>query len=227
MRVGMSLFLVGFPELGVQMWGSLSVTPKTITINAVEEAGLFRGSRTLIQLLEQGRTTGSLPCLTITDYPRFPWRGMHLDPCRHFWSVEFTKKYIDLLARYKMNSFHWHLTDDQGWRIEIKKYPKLTEWCLAEGQPGRAIQPEGIRQQPLRRLLHAGRDPRGGGLRGGAAHQRGARDRDAGPCDGGARGLPALGLHRRTLRSEKGWGVFEDVFCAGNDSVFAMSWRTC
>ena len=65
--------------------------------------------------------------MEMTDYPRFQWRGMHLDACRHFFPVSFVKKYIDYLAMYKMNVFHWHLTDDQGWRIEIKKYPPLTE----------------------------------------------------------------------------------------------------
>jgi hexosaminidase len=69
----------------------------------------------------------AMPAVTIVDRPRFPWRGMHLDVSRHFMPKEFVKKYIDLLALHKMNSFHWHLTDDQGWRIEIKKYPRLTE----------------------------------------------------------------------------------------------------
>ena len=69
----------------------------------------------------------TVPCMQVKDYPRFKWRGMHLDVSRHFFSVDMVKEYIDLLAYYKMNTFHWHLVDDQGWRIEIKKYPKLTE----------------------------------------------------------------------------------------------------
>jgi hexosaminidase len=67
------------------------------------------------------------PLCQVTDYPRFGWRGMHLDVSRHFFDVEFVKKYIDILAMHKLNVFHWHLVDDQGWRIEIKKYPGLTE----------------------------------------------------------------------------------------------------
>ena len=67
-----------------------------------------------------------IPNCTIIDYPRFAYRGMHLDVCRHFFPVSFIKKYIDYLATYKYNVFHWHLTEDQGWRIEIKKYPLLT-----------------------------------------------------------------------------------------------------
>lgn len=69
----------------------------------------------------------TVPCVQIDDYPRFQWRGALLDAARHFMPKEFIKKFIDLLALHKMNSFQWHLTDDQGWRIEIKKYPKLTQ----------------------------------------------------------------------------------------------------
>lgn len=72
-------------------------------------------------------TEWSMPCLLIEDKPRFKWRGAMLDVSRHFMPKEFVKKYLDLLAIHKMNSFHWHLTDDPGWRLEIKKYPKLTE----------------------------------------------------------------------------------------------------
>ncbi|MBK7085153.1 MAG: family 20 glycosylhydrolase [Flavobacteriales bacterium] len=105
----------------------LTVEKDRILIKAPTEEGLFRGTRTLILLLEGGVGEMRLPCLRISDHPRFAWRGMHLDVVRHFFPVSFVKSYIDLLARYKLNTFHWHLTDDQGWRIEIKKYPKLTE----------------------------------------------------------------------------------------------------
>jgi len=92
-------------------------------------AGLFYGVQTLMQLIQykEGSGSATIPCAAITDYPRFPYRGMHLDVARHFFDVDFIKKYLDLMASYKINNFHWHLTDDQGWRIEIKKYPKLTE----------------------------------------------------------------------------------------------------
>ncbi|RYF57633.1 MAG: hypothetical protein EOO39_35205 [Cytophagaceae bacterium] len=104
----------------------LTVTPNQVTV-AGKGAGLFYGIQTLIQLipLEHGGTA-KVPAVTIEDYPRFGYRGMMLDVCRHFYTVEFVKRYIDLMASYKLNRFHWHLTDDQGWRIEIKKYPKLT-----------------------------------------------------------------------------------------------------
>ena len=106
----------------------LDVTSDAVTVEAKTPAGLFYGLQTLTQLLSGGHSSGwSVPVVQIVDAPRFAYRGMHLDVGRHFFPVAFVKKYIDLLAMYKMNKFHWHLTEDQGWRIEIKKYPKLTE----------------------------------------------------------------------------------------------------
>ncbi|HWW42888.1 family 20 glycosylhydrolase [Pedobacter sp.] len=107
----------------------LSVSNSNITIKASSYGGIFYGIQSLLQTLPQVRTNESLqvPCMLINDYPRFSWRGMHLDVSRHFFSADVVKEYIDLMALYKMNTFHWHLVDDQGWRIEIKKYPKLTQ----------------------------------------------------------------------------------------------------
>ena len=121
-------------ELGSEGY-TLTVEKKAVTIKAPKENGLFYGIMTLKQLLPpdifcEAKVEGvqwKVPCVEITDYPRFQWRGMHLDVGRYFMPVEFVKKYIDLIALHKMNVFHWHLTEDQGWRIEIKKYPKLTE----------------------------------------------------------------------------------------------------
>lgn len=105
----------------------LTITPQQVTV-AGKGAGLFYGIQTLLQLMPLDRAaTAKLPCVQIEDYPRFGYRGAMLDVGRHFFSVEMVKKYIDLLAAYKLNNFHWHLTEDQGWRIEIKKYPKLTQ----------------------------------------------------------------------------------------------------
>ncbi|HEY4196274.1 MAG TPA: beta-N-acetylhexosaminidase, partial [Mucilaginibacter sp.] len=104
----------------------LTITPQQIIV-AGKGAGLFYGIQTLLQLVPADRMAAiKLPCAQIEDYPRFGYRGLMLDVCRHFFSVEFVKKTIDLMAYYKLNNFHWHLTDDQGWRIEIKKYPRLT-----------------------------------------------------------------------------------------------------
>ena len=107
---------------------TLQSTEKQITITGGGNEGLFYGTQTLLQLLPTENTGSSypVPVVTIQDYPRFNYRGMHLDVARHFFDVDFIKKYIDYLAFHKFNNFHWHLTEDQGWRIEIKKYPKLT-----------------------------------------------------------------------------------------------------
>lgn len=113
----------------------LDITPSGAVVTAATPRGLFYGMQTLRQLLppavEQGmgdrRPDWSIPAVYVEDAPRFGYRGMHLDVGRHYMPVAFIKKYIDLLALYKFNRFHWHLTEDQGWRIEIKKYPRLTE----------------------------------------------------------------------------------------------------
>lgn len=107
---------------------NLTMKENGITINGNSSAGIFYGVQSLIQLLPTTKSAVlKIPSVVIIDYPRFDYRGMHLDVSRHFFDVAFVKQYIDYLALHKMNYFHWHLTDDHGWRIEIKKYPKLTE----------------------------------------------------------------------------------------------------
>ena len=108
----------------------LRIHSKSIFISAGSAAGIFYGIQSLRQLMPAKTESIAVEKLTfpngeIMDAPRYSYRGMHLDVCRHFFPVEFIKKYIDLIAMHKMNTFHWHLTEDQGWRIEIKKYPKL------------------------------------------------------------------------------------------------------
>lgn len=102
----------------------MTVTASGVTIQGGSAAGVFYGIQTLRKALKEGPVMNPV---VITDAPRFQWRGMHLDCSRHFFPVAFVKKFIDLLALHNMNVFHWHLTDDQGWRIEIKKWPKLIE----------------------------------------------------------------------------------------------------
>ncbi|MCD8194562.1 MAG: family 20 glycosylhydrolase, partial [Tannerellaceae bacterium] len=105
----------------------LMVTANRIDITASGASGLFYGIQTFRKALPVGDFTHiSFPAVTINDHPGFQHRGVSLDVSRHFFPVEFVKKYIDVLALFNMNVFHWHLTDDQGWRIEIKKYPELT-----------------------------------------------------------------------------------------------------
>jgi hexosaminidase len=114
---------------------TLEVSSTSVKVNANTGAGLFYGMQTLLQLLPveiESKTVRDdvlwvIPIVSITDNPRFTWRGIMLDVSRHFFPKEYIKEYIDQIARYKFNRFHWHLTDDNGWRIEIKSYPKLTE----------------------------------------------------------------------------------------------------
>lgn len=113
----------------------LSVTPNNITIKANTAAGLYYGVQTLLQLFPKeiesaapvANVSWTAPCVEITDYPRFGWRGLMFDVARHFFTKQDVKKYIDNMVRYKYNLLHLHLTDDEGWRIEIKGLPKLTE----------------------------------------------------------------------------------------------------
>ncbi len=105
----------------------LKITKKNIEIKAKTNAGLFYAIQTLTQIINFDSKKDKIPAMLINDFPRYEYRGMHLDVCRHFFPPAFVKKYIDLMSLYKFNRFHWHLTEDQGWRIEIKKYPKLTE----------------------------------------------------------------------------------------------------
>ena len=137
---------------------TLDVRPTSIAIRAPQAAGLFYAVQSIRQLLppeimREAAVTGvawRVPAVSIEDHPRFGWRGGHLDAGRHFMPKEFVKKYIDLLALHKFNVFHWHLTEDQGWRLEIKQYPKLTEigaWRKETlvGRPRRDAQFDGKR----------------------------------------------------------------------------------
>ena len=114
---------------------TINAKPDCFVVDYADGAGAFYAVQTILQLLpveifSQERQKGmewTVPCCSISDTPRFKYRGMHLDVCLHYFDFEFLKKYIDIMAAHKVNRFHWHLTEDQGWRLEIKKYPLLTE----------------------------------------------------------------------------------------------------
>ena len=131
--IQLNLNLSADPKIGKEGYNLVS-TSKSIIITANEPAGLFYGVQTLLQLFHKKIESTAVidrkwevPTVKITDYPRFEWRGIMLDVSRNFFSKEDVKKYIDEIARFKYNTFHWHLTDDNGWRVEIKSLPKLTE----------------------------------------------------------------------------------------------------
>lgn len=140
----------------------LQVRPEGIFISANTEAGLFYGFRTFIMMLPPDIQHGSyrrvtMPECTVLDYPRFGWRGSHLDCCRHFFNVKQIKKHLDLMAAFKLNKFHWHLADDQGWRIEIDQYPQLND--IGSWHVDRCHQPWGEEEPP-----HPGEEPTYGGF---------------------------------------------------------------
>ncbi|MCK9411099.1 MAG: family 20 glycosylhydrolase [Prolixibacteraceae bacterium] len=157
---------------------TLVSSPKGVTINANTPAGLFYGMQTLLQLLPkeiESKTAVNMnwtvPSVKITDYPRFSWRGMMLDVSRTFFTKDEVKRYIDQISRYKYNIFHWHLTDDNGWRIEIKSLPKLTEigaWrvprfgtddLLAKPRPGEAATVGGFyTQSDIKEIIQFAQD---------------------------------------------------------------------
>ncbi|MDP4201068.1 MAG: family 20 glycosylhydrolase [Bacteroidota bacterium] len=126
---------------------SLTVTTQGITISANKPAGLFYGAQTLLQLIPPAKAKGSvaIACANVSDYPRFKWRGLMLDVSRHFFSKDEVKRFIDQMVKYKYNVFHWHLTDDNGWRVEIKSFPKLTSvgaWSVSRTGRYGSFEPE-------------------------------------------------------------------------------------
>ncbi len=201
---------------------SLTVSSNSVLLKGQTADGTFRGIQSLIQLLPLTKSAQlMIPLVSITDEPRFRYRGLHLDVSRHFFDVNDVKKYIDYIALHKMNFFHWHLTDDQGWRIEIKKYPRLTEvgaWRdgtiigHAPGTGNDSIRYGGFySQEEIREVVsYATR-----------RHITVIPEIEM-PGHAGAAlaSYPYLGCTGGPYKVIEGWGVFEDVFCAGNDSVF-------
>jgi len=202
----------------------MEVNSQHIKITANSRVGMFYGTMSLLQLMKptmDGDGAFEIPACTINDQPRFAWRGMHLDVCRHFFGKEFVKKYIDLLALHKMNTFHWHLTDDQGWRIEIKKYPKLTE--IGGWRNGSMIgryadhQFDTIRyggyytQDDIREIVKYAE----------ARHITIVPEIEMpGHALAALAAYPELSCTGGPFEVCKEWGVFDDVFCAGNDYTF-------
>ncbi len=129
----LKLNAVADPKLGAEGYTLIS-SSKGVIISANKPAGLFYGTQTLLQLLPREiesnvavKAAWTVPAVKITDYPRFAWRGLMLDVSRNFFTKAEVEKYIDEMTRFKYNTFHWHLSDDNGWRIEIKALPKLTQ----------------------------------------------------------------------------------------------------
>jgi hexosaminidase len=198
----------------------LSCKPNSIVISGSPE-GVFYGIQTLIQLLPLNKQSIEVPAVEIFDAAQFSYRGLHLDVARHFFSIDFIKRYIDYLALHKMNVFHWHLTDDQGWRIEIKKFPRLTEIGSRRSQtlvgPYGTNHYDGIHyggyytQEEIKSIV-----------------QYAAKRfitvipeiEMPGHCMAALASYPHLGCTKGPYDVMQTWGVSEDAFCAGNDSTY-------
>lgn len=222
----------------------LSISDTGIQITAQNPESFFHASRTLLQLLTpQVGQEIKLPLVHIEDFPRFSYRGMHLDVGRHFFPISFIKKYIDWLSYHKLNTFHWHLTEDQGWRIEIKKYPALTQvgaWrngTIIGRYPGKGndnIKYGGhYTQQEIKEIVAYARqryvevipeiEMPGHSSAAIAAYPFLSCFPDKPTA------IPANMISSKSIEEQKRgriklvqetWGVFDDVFCAGKESTF-------
>ena len=224
--VGNNSVILNFERLDYPLPGAytMNVDNKRIYIAGDNEAGVFYGIQTLIQLLPTKKTERlHIPQLFINDYPRFAYRGMHLDVSRHLFSVAYIKRYIDYLALHKFNNFHWHLTDDQGWRIEIKKYPKLTEMgsCRAQTLAGRFGSDKYdstkycgfYSQEEIKQVVQYAA----------ARYISIIPEIDMpGHCLAALASYPFLGCNKGPYKVMETWGVAADVLCAGNDSTYVF-----
>ncbi len=216
------------PNLAAEQY-AIHVTPKGATVEASALNGFVYACETLKQMLPAaiygGKTAKAdwvLPCVEILDQPRFGYRGMHMDSSRHFWEVDEVKRYLDVMTVYKLNRLHWHLTDDQGWRAEIKAYPKLTE--ISAWRSGTVIKKDWGSNDGIRY--------------GGFYTQEQMKDVVAYAAERGITVIPEIDLPGHMVAAlaaypELGctggpyevwtrWGVAKDILCAGNDQVFTF-----
>lgn len=210
--------LVLDPELdmGVEAY-EISINHESIELKAKTHTGLFWASQTLIQIIRQYAEKEAdkfdVPAMEIRDEPSFKHRGMLLDVCRHFFDKEVLKKYIDLLAHYKMNVLHWHLTEDQGWRIQIDKYPKLTEISAWRTEKNGERYGGFYTKADIREIVAY------------------AKERNIsiipeielpGHSQAALSAYPEFSCKGKDIKVANDWGVFKEIYCAGNDSTFAF-----
>ena len=198
-----------------------------VVLSAKTPQGIFYGMQTIYQLLPINKASIAhgemvIPAVTIADKPRYDWRGMMLDVGRHFYTVDFVKQFIDYLAMHKMNSFHWHLTEDQGWRIEIKKYPNLTK--TGAWREGTMI--GAYSTNPKYDTVRSGGFYTQDQIRDVVAY---AKDRYVnvvpeiempGHALAALAAYPELSCTGGPFKVGKIWGVYDDVYCAGNEETF-------
>lgn len=194
----------------------LSVGRRKITLSAANPAGIFRGTQTIRQLAMTSRQRSGagplvIPCMDIRDTPRFSWRGLNLDCARHFPSKEAVKRCIDLMALYKLNVLHLHLTDDQGWRLEIKKYPKLTSVGAWRKSGDRGRYGGFYTQEDMREIVAYARE----------RHILVVPEIEMpGHCQAALAAYPALSCTGRQFKVSGRWGIHKEIYCAGKEETF-------
>lgn len=211
------------PEKAIHLIVSSGINPEgykliieknEIKVFSSDAAGFFYALQSIKQLVDTKEGIVHLPKVKIDDYPRFKWRGLHLDVSRHFFGVKKVKEILDWMAYYKLNKFHWHLVDDQGWRIEIKKYPKLTEVGSTRIETDGSIRfPEYYTQDEIKEIVAY------------------ATERYIeiipeielpGHVTSALAAYPEFSCTQKTIPVGNTWGVFNDVYCAGNEEVFCF-----
>ena len=202
----------------------LRVSDTNVTLTGKDATGVFYGVQMLRKSLSYNGKMELIefPAGTVQDEPRFGYRGMHLDCCRHFFDVDFVKEYIDLIALHQMNRFHWHLTDDQGWRVEIKKYPRLTEvgsWrkgtvigCNSDVEDGQRYGGYYTQEQIREVVAYAHK-----------RHVEVIPEIDMpGHMLAALTAYPELGCTGGPYEVGTRWGVYRDVLCAGNERAYTF-----
>lgn len=194
----------------------IAMNKKAIRITATDAAGAFYATQTLRQMLFQQRgqaTTIALPCVTIQDQPAFVHRGLLLDCCRHFMTKDYVKRTIDLLSLHKMNVLHWHLTEDQGWRIEIKAYPKLTEVGAWRTEKNGLRYGGYYTQDDIREIVAYAQK----------RHVMVIPEIELpGHAVAALASYPQFSCTGEPIAVQNDWGVFKDIYCAGNDDTFTF-----
>ena len=219
---GNIMLQLGLPDENPEAY-SIKVTPDGVTISGASEAGVFYGIQTLRKSIPVvANSTPVLPAVEINDSPRFGYRGVHFDISRHFFNVDEAKQYIDMMTLHNMNRLHWHLTDDQGWRIEIKKYPLLTdigskrkETVIGHNSGEYDGKPYGgfYTQDQIREVVEYAAE----------RYITVIPEIDLpGHMQAALAAYPHLGCTGGPYEVWTQWGVSEDVLCAGNDSVLTF-----
>ena len=192
----------------------LTVGPDGVELAAAGATGAFHGAQTLLQLVS-GAQHRRVPAVRIADRPRFEWRGVMLDCARHFFRAATVKRFIDLAARFKLNRFHWHLTEDQGWRLPIERYPELLRVAsrrresTGDGTPHAGA----FTAEEIRDVIRYAQ----------ARHVTVVPEVELpGHCAAALAAYPHLSCTGGPFEVGTTWGIYKDVYCAGNDAVFAF-----